>query len=239
MLAAQVSNARPGAGPAARRAPSQTTPPGPGTPAPPWTPAPRPGSSASRHLPSPEAGSTWSRGRRPHSPDPSFLAFLLQKVSGAVRAGAPKSDFSCSLLSALGELSEPKGECLCLVLRNPLCSAVGTVSHFLKNYFNKVRQLPRWGRKGSGGWGRGETPRACPGSAPRRGSEAPEAGSPPAEAGARRRAEDGAGVGRAGAWPGRPAAPCVPVRAALAAASSPASACGFPSRSRPRLQPHQ
>lgn len=112
------------------------------------------------------ARSTWGRGRRPqrpHRPDPSFPACLFHKGSGAVRAGAPESAFSCSFLPALGELGEPKGECLCLMLRNRLCSAMGTVSNFLKNYFNQARQLPRWreGRQRQLGTGRNTPGLSC------------------------------------------------------------------------------
>lgn len=47
---------------------------------------------------------------------------------------------------------------MCPVLRSRLCGDLGTVSNFLKNYFNKVRQLPKVGEGRQHQRGKGEKP---------------------------------------------------------------------------------
>lgn len=47
---------------------------------------------------------------------------------------------------------------MCAVLGTRLCGDLGTVSNLVKNSFNKVRQLPRWGRAGGTSSGEGGNP---------------------------------------------------------------------------------
>lgn len=232
MLAAQVSNARPGRGHSrpARSSPNNTRP------------------AARRRRPGPRTASLrllskWptfpTPGRRRHDPRP-FLS-RLSRPEG-LRCGARRSSKKCLFLffsSRLRDRREPQGECLSLVLRTDCASALGTVSKFLKNYFNQVRQLPSCGREGSAAWGGERNLGSVLGLRPGEGlgPPAPRLAPHPREpglGGRRRAAQASAARGLGPSAPQRRACPCAP-----AAARSPAPAFGFPSLSQPRLQLHQ